>query len=245
MTNKEKSVVDYLKNIETIVTNGTNQYEGKDLYLGQPIVNKTKLPLEKINIDDIINKGVGYVVEPDIIDFNARKKKIINNLMILIIIILLSLIAAIVLFSIYLDLVILYAVFDAIILMFTSILTYKIAKRKNVFKTNSIWNYKNVKCYVYEGKLKSIAKFSILKNVHLTIMLNLIIFLVCVFYNIFAKKNVYAPIFTLINFFLNLIWILVYDKLIRNFKSSWGTFIFIYNNLKLSHNDTGWTLEEV
>ena len=245
MTNKEKSVVEYLKNIETIVTGGTNQYEGKDLYLGQPIVNKTKLSLDKINIDDIINRGVGYVVEPDIIDFNARKKKIINNLMILIIIILLSLIAAIVLFSIYLDLVILYVVFDAIILMFTSILTYKIAKRKNVFKTNSIWNYKNFKCYVYEGKLKSIAKFSILRNVHLTIMLNLIIYFVCVFYNIFAKKNVYAPIFTLIPFFLNFFLLFIYLEIKKNFKSNWGTFLFIYDNLKLNHNDTSWTLEEV
>lgn len=245
MANKEKSVVEYLENIETIVTGGTNQYDGKDLYLGQPIVNKTKLSLDKINVDDIINKGVDYVVEPDITDFNARKKKIINSLMILMAITLLSLIASIVLFSIYFDLVILYVVFDVIILIFTSILTYKIAKRNNIFKASSIWNYRNIKCYVYEGKLKSIHKYSLLKDTNFIIMLDLIIFLICMFYNIFLSKDLNSFILDLIPFFLNLVLSFIYLEIKKNFKSSWETFFFIYENYKLSHDNTGWTLEEV
>lgn len=245
MANKEKSVVEYLENIETIVTGGTNQYDGKDLYLGQPIVNKTKLSLDKINVDDIINKGVDYVVEPDITDFNARKKKIINSLMILIAITLLSLIASIVLFSIYLDLVILYVVFDVIILIFTSILTYKIAKRNNIFKASSIWNYRNIKYYVYEGKLKSIHKYSLLKNTNFILMLNVIIFLICDLSYIFLIKDPKALIFDMIPFFLNLVLPFIYLEIKKNFKPNWGTFFFIYENYKLSHNDTNWILEEV
>ena len=250
MANKEKSLIDYLENIESAMIKSDDKDSNDDTYLQQRIINNTKLKLNEINLDDIINNGTLYLVEHDLRQFNLKKKKRIAYLILLFI---LCIIIFCISFSFLMKstnkIHVIYLCLILVVLIYLSIFIYKEAKRNNVFKAHSIWNYKNIESYVYDGKLKNESHISLIKWINIIIFISFLIIcttIFCIDIIVLKTTSYFSVLFYIVFLAFDMLYFIIFQLgVFSSYKNFLFNYFFIRNNFKLSHNDCGWLLDEV